>query len=117
MSEFKHIRTEMRDGVRIVRFTASRMLDEMQIQEIAQELGTLVDSNGPRLLVDFTGVEFITSAMLGKLISLQRKVRQQSGMFGFCSIGEQVMEVFKVSKLDTYFPIFASLASGVVAMQ
>ncbi len=62
--------TTQRD-IRIVEFTHSKILDEANISDIGQTLTALVEENDPpRLLLDFSNVEHLSSAALGMLINL-----------------------------------------------
>src|SRR5439155_25090343 len=62
--------------VTVVRFADRRILDDANIQEIGQELYQLVEEEGrDRLLLNLCDVEFLASSALGKLITLQRKMK------------------------------------------
>ena len=55
--------------VTVVRFVDKTVLDESSIHELGQELFGLVDAqNGRKMVLNFSNVEFISSATLGKLI-------------------------------------------------
>ena len=61
--------------------------------------------SGLRLVLDFTGVKYLSSAALGKLITLRRKVDQLGGRLKLCEIASETMDVFRIAKLDDYFDI------------
>lgn len=105
-TDYKYIRTEKRDGATIVHFNEGRLLDETLIRDIGKELITLAERDEPKIILKFSNVEFLASAMLGKLITLQRRVQQNNGALGFCSIPADTYEVFRISKLDNYFNVF-----------
>src|SRR5690606_42133485 len=53
-----------------------KILDEANIQELGKELIDLVEKEKrSKLLLNFSAVEFLSSATLGQLISLEKKVR------------------------------------------
>ena len=57
-----------------------KILDELIIQDLGKELFSLVEDEQPRnLLLNFTNVDFLSSAALGKLISLHKKVERAGG--------------------------------------
>ena len=57
-----------------VKFLDKRILDEPTIQAIAEQLFSLVEQEGKRkLLLNFDSVEYMSSAALGKLISVPFK--------------------------------------------
>ncbi|MFT3785472.1 MAG: STAS domain-containing protein [Tepidisphaeraceae bacterium] len=97
--------TEVKD-VRVVEFTANKILDEANIKEIGDAIGGLVDDREqPRLLVDFSHVDHLSSAALGMLINVNSKIRAKNGMLRLSNIKPQIREVFVITKLDKLFKI------------
>jgi len=71
--------------VDIVEFRESKILDELNINEIGQTLLDLVEARErPKLLLDFSNVDHLSSAALGELISNDmakwQRVIQQAGI-------------------------------------
>ena len=57
--------------VTVVKFLDKKILDETNIQELGVELFGLVEQdNRKSILLNFSHVEFLSSAALGKLITL-----------------------------------------------
>lgn len=97
----------------IIRFRDKDILDQVNIHEMGEEMYALVESSpGIKLLVDFDGVLYLSSSALGKLISLKRKVEENSGAIRMCRIKPEIMEVFRITKLDTIFKIYPDLRSA-----
>ena len=92
------------DLVTIIRFTASEISDMDNIQELSEELNNLVNANC-KLVVSFEAVDFLSSAALSKLITLENLVKSHRGQLRFCHISPQVYEVFAVTRLDKLFNI------------
>ncbi len=93
--------------VTVVNFLDKRILDEPTIQAIAEQLFSLVEQDGKRkLLLNFTNVEYMSSAALGKLINLHKKLQACSGRLAMCHVIPQIYEVFSITKLDKIFKIF-----------
>lgn len=102
-------RLEVEDigDVTVVKFTDRKILDEQNIQAIGEQLFSLVDDQGKkRLLLDFGNVEYLSSAALGKLITLHKKIQQAQGRLALCCIDPQIYEVFKITKLNQIFNIY-----------
>ena len=59
----------------------------------------------PKLLISFTGVEHLSSAALGTLITINNKIRQKGGQLRLSDIHEQIYEVFVITRLDKLFQI------------
>jgi anti-sigma B factor antagonist len=58
------------------------------------------------MLLDFTNVEYLSSAALGKLITLHKRVREKKGQLRFCAIKPKIYDVFRITKLDKIFEIY-----------
>ncbi|GAB4162013.1 MAG: hypothetical protein Tsb009_39160 [Planctomycetaceae bacterium] len=93
--------------VTIVRFVDKRILDETNIQIIGNQLFGLVDEDGrKKIILDFSNVEYLSSAALGKLITLDKKVKGAKGELRLCSIRPDIYEVFAITRLDKLFEIY-----------
>jgi len=96
-------RLEVEDigDVTVVSFTDRKILDEQNIQIIGEQLFSLVDELGRRkLLLNFGNVEYLSSAALGKLITLNKKLSGAGGKLILCNIHPQIYEVFEITKLN-----------------
>ena len=58
-----------------------------------------------KLLLNFNNVEYLSSAALGKLITLNKKLQAAGGRLILCNIDPQIYEVFEITKLDRFFNI------------
>ena len=106
MSNFRQITVTDRDGISVVRFVSEKIVDELEIQELGDELTSLIEKDKRvALLLNFDGVRFLSSAALGKLIKLDQLVKQHESKLKFSNIRSDVYEVFKITKLDTVFDI------------
>ena len=100
--------TQQKD-VRVVEFTNNRILDEANIADIGTSLGALIDErHPPKLLLDFATVDHLSSAALGMLINVDKKVKQRNGQLRLANIKPQIFEVFVITKLNNLFKIFPS---------
>jgi anti-sigma B factor antagonist len=102
--------------VSVVRFRDRKILDEAAIQQLGAELFALVEvDNRKTIVLDFEGVEFLSSAALGKLITFDRKVKTSQGRLKMCGITPSILEVFQVTKLNKVFDIRADAAEAISA--
>lgn len=107
-SQPRRRRLEVEDigDVTVVNFTDRKILDEASIQVIGEQLFSLVDEAGRRkILLNFANVEFLSSAALGKLITLNKKLQAAGGRLILCNIDPQIYEVFEITKLNKLFNI------------
>jgi anti-sigma B factor antagonist len=101
-----HLKIKRTGNVSVVEFADRKILEELSIQEIGNELRGLVESEpGPRLLLNFQNVDHLASAALGMLITLQKKVLEQQGSLKLSNINRQIFQVFKITRLNRVFDI------------
>jgi len=103
----RKIEVEEVNGVTVARFTDKKILDESNIQIIGNQLFSLIDDDHrKKVVLDFANVEYLSSAALGKLITLDKKVKADKGELRLCTIRKDILEVFKITRLDKLFKIF-----------
>ena len=90
-----------------VSFKQSSILDQRTIDEIGRELeqAELEAAANRKLLVSFQGVDFMSSAMLGKLVQLHKRCKADKIKLKLCSIANNPLDVFKITRLDKLFEI------------
>jgi anti-anti-sigma factor len=64
------------------------------------------------IILDFSGVDLLTSEMLGKLVTLNKRMRRKGGKLTLCNICPYVREVFAITHLDTTFEIKETEVGG-----
>ncbi len=101
--------------VMVVSFKSRLLNDEENIEQLGQELFSLVEqSNWLKLALDLTNVEYLTSSVLGKLITLHRKLHRSQGKLVLFGLSEGVDAILRTSKLLTYFAV-AENRDGAIA--
>src|SRR5580704_2373636 len=104
----RHLRLGPSDGVTVVSFVDTKIVTEENIQEVGDQLYSLVEDEGHRqLLLNFGNVQYLSSAALGKLINLKKKVGAVKGKLKLCCIHPDLLEVFRITRLDQVFEIYA----------
>jgi|SRR3954470_20186681 anti-sigma B factor antagonist len=102
--------------IAVVQFADKKILDEQNIQMIGDDLFRLVDELGRRkLLLNFSNVEFMSSAALGKLIRLHQRMSQVGGKLVLSSIAKDIMTVFTLTKLDKMLKIVKDEQTGLAS--
>jgi anti-sigma B factor antagonist len=102
----RHLDVENVEGVLLICFTTPRVVQEEDIQAIFEQLQGLLDNKtGQELVLDFRKVQFLSSAVLGQLILLQKRAVSTGGRMVLCGIAKEIFEVFKITKLDKLFNI------------
>lgn len=101
-----------------VEFTSRKILDEANIAEIGDQLSALVEAeHRPRLVISFAGVDHLSSAALGTLITINNKVKNRDGQLRLCNINPQIFEVFLITKLNTLFHIYPTIKEALESLR
>jgi anti-sigma B factor antagonist len=102
--------------VLVVYFSETRILDDGKIQQLGEELVKFVDkTEHAKLLVNFQNVRFMCSAMLGKLMVLNKKCKAANVSLKLCNISKDIMEVFRLTNLNKILEIHADEADALAA--
>lgn len=97
------------NGVSLVEFADRKILDEMCIAEIEEELFKLVESpTATNMLLSFSNVGHFSSAALGMLLKLKKKIDERKGTLKLSDINPQIYDVFKITQLNKKFDIYPS---------
>lgn len=95
------MQTTATDDATIAMLLEEHLIDEVLVQEVANELSELIENDGPSdLILDLSLVTIVGSSMLGKLVTLHKKVKSAGGSLRLCGISPQLYEVFAITKLN-----------------
>jgi anti-sigma B factor antagonist len=110
--EFKQLVVQpMPDAGLIVKFKQSRITEADDVREVRDELTSLVAPER-LLLLDFTNVDYLGSAVIGAIIRAQRELKKLAGTITICGLHAQFEELFRVLRLDQSFDIYPDLESA-----
>ena len=108
---------EEHGDVLVVHFKSRLLNDEENIEQLGQELFALVEqSNWLKLVLDLAKVDYLTSSVLGKLITLHRKLHRSQGKMVLIGLTEGVDSILRTSKLLTYFAIADSRDAAITQL-
>lgn len=104
------------NGVTIVRFKDKRIVDAGNIEQMGDEMLQLVNAQHlKQILLNFEGVEFLSSAAFNKLIELNDAVRAVGGVMRITGLREEIIKAFKMLRLHKLFDIRKSEADALKA--
>ena len=95
------------EGMQVVTFKDRLLFDDRTVREVSDQIGAALPNDGKpiRVVLDFTGVDLISSSLLGKLILLQRRVDGTGGKLRLCELSPVIQQVFRTANLDRLFSI------------
>ena len=95
------------ENLTTVSFKNAKIFEEACIAALGDEL-TDVASNvesGHSVAVDFTLVNYLSSAALGKLITMNKRLKEKGCNLKLINMGENVIEIFEITRLNKFFVI------------
>ena len=100
------IEVEYGINVTFVTFTQERIVDEQQIRELHDAFQKVIERNqSNRLILNFANVEFMTSALLGLLVRIHKKVCELGGHLQLSNLDPNLHRVFEITQLTKVFDI------------
>jgi len=89
----------------MISFKEERIYDESSIAAIGEELYSLVESRpkAKEFTIDFSKTSYLSSSMLGKLISVNKKAKANNAVLSFKSMNDNVKEIFQITKIAGFF--------------
>ncbi|MBT4486672.1 MAG: STAS domain-containing protein [Rhodospirillaceae bacterium] len=72
--------------------------------------------DGVAIVLDLSEVEYISSVGLRVLMLAAKQCKNQRGDIAVAALGEQMREIFQISRFDMVFPIYDDRAAAVAAL-
>ena len=101
-----NISTRDAGGVAVVDVEGN--LDTNTAPEAQQHLDALQDDGAQKILVNFTDLDYISSAGLRVLLATAKRMGAAGGSFRICGLNETVNEVFEISGFSMILNVFGS---------
>ncbi len=97
-------------GVKKIAFTQRSIIEEGVSAQIGKDVVALIDRTPkPKVLISFAGVDHLSSAALGVLITCHNRVKSKGGELYLSDISKPIFEIFKITKLNKMFQIVDSV--------
>lgn len=92
--------------VTIATFNDMTIVEEQQIRDLEAELVSIVENNGEkRLLLNFESVQFMSSAFLGLLVKVHKRVIEAGGTLQLHNLDPKIYKIFEITKLTKVLDI------------
>jgi anti-sigma B factor antagonist len=100
------IESVAKDDILTIRIQDERLVEPEQLKRLFEDLHAILGkSDEQQVVLDFSGVKFMASAMLGKLVALQKKCEEYRAKLKLCGVAPDILQVFKITKLNKVFDI------------
>ena len=84
--------------------------------QFRDELNTVIESGGTKLVLDLSAVEFIDSTGLSVLLNGLRLVSQRKGRMALVCRNRTVLRLFQITSLDATFDIFVDRSAAIASV-
>jgi anti-sigma B factor antagonist len=113
MNAFTATREDHPEG--ITRITMIGYLDAHTAPDLERTMQSAVSEGNVRLVVDFSGLEYISSAGLGVFMVFIESVRSAGGDIKLAAMTERVFTVFDLLGFPVLFNIYPTVADATAA--
>ena len=103
------------DGVLVVEMI--ERFDAYSAKEVEVFLQGKISSGTNKILCDFSGTEYISSAGLRVLLAAAKALKKVGGTIALCSLGGPVREVFETACFTPLFPIYEDEKEALAGMK
>ncbi len=107
--------SEQRQGDVVVLGPTGRINNDTSAEFQSRLLGS-VGSGGATVLVDLSGVEYISSAGLRALMMAAKQSKASSGRLAVAALNPVVKEIFAISRFSYVVTVFETLAEALAAL-
>ena len=91
-------------------------IDLFTAPELKSALSEAIESGHTRIVVDLTDTTFLDSTALGVLIGAVKRLRSRDGVLTIVNTDPNIAKTFEITGLDQIFPISATRAEAVKAL-
>ena len=107
------ISVDYSENATIITFVDEKILEEKDIKTLQESVMSVIEqAERINLILDFCNVRFLSSAVLGLLIRISKKVYEGDGQLKLCNINPKIYEIFKITRLTKIFDIHSDVESA-----
>ena len=102
--------TKLKD---LVVLTASGRIDLSNADVFGQALSAALADAGAVVVLDFSGIEYISSAGLRSLLIAFKSAKTENRILAVAALQPLVLEIFEISRFDLVIPLFDTVRDAV----
>lgn len=92
------IKEDIKGDILVLRI--SGRLDAISSPAAEMKVFDFINKGQHKLLIDFAGIDYLSSAGMRMLLSISKKLKSLSGKLVICTVTMNVMDVLKMSGFD-----------------
>jgi anti-sigma B factor antagonist len=98
---------------RVQLFEVVGRVDSNNAAELGAALDSTVDDGKTNLVMDLSGVEYMSSAGLREMVRVLKRVKRSGGDLRIANPSDRVKEVLELAGLDTIFQVYPTQVEAV----
>ncbi len=112
--EWPRLEVRVVAGISVVDIlNAEALFDPGVIRDLSIQLHHLIEEGHTRLLLNLSGVRYMSSDVLGTLAALHRRVAHERGRIGLIGLEPLLREMVRICALEPMFDIYANESEAV----
>jgi anti-sigma B factor antagonist len=88
-------------------------IDMYSSPELRRELMSRIEKKVPRIYIDFKEVSYIDSSGIATFVEGLKTMKSYGGRMKMLGMPEEIMEIFRFSKLDNIFEIYGNMDDAI----
>jgi anti-sigma B factor antagonist len=109
-----NLKEEAKGAHTVLRITGTLALGE-NTRALQERFEGIAEERGGALILEMSGLEHLDSTAIGVLVGGLKKFEAQGRRFYLVSPRERVASVFRITHLDSIFPVFPTIEAAVKA--
>lgn len=109
------VTTLTRDGVTVIQVGGS--MDATSVSDFDAEWKRALDEGAGRLVVDMSGLEYISSAGLRGILMLAKTSKAKGTALGFSGMKAMVADMFRLSGFQSILKLYPDVGTAVAGLQ
>ncbi len=101
----------------LITIQISGELDSLGTRQISADFAAAIPDRMSRVVIDLSGIVFLTSAALAMFVMHAKALSQGGGSLHFAGANNLVADTFKQAGFSTLFPIYPSLEDAVAHLE
>jgi len=93
--------------------TVTGRMDAVTAPEFEKCMGDWIDAGETQFVVDFEGLDYISSAGLRSILTIAKSLKVKEGQIVLCALRDTVKEVFEISGFSTIIPVCESVDAAI----
>lgn len=100
-------------GVKLLKLEGR--LDAISSNALEKKMQGFLEQSQIRCVLDFTKVDYLSSAGMRLLLSMTKKMKHEGGVLAICAMHDDVMEIIRMAGFERILAIYPSEKEAVAA--